>query len=95
MLELSPEKVIYERTVYSVNNLMSDIGGFFNSFLFIGSILFYAFKEPLLYTSLLSKIYFYEDKQQPTKIQRFDNEGFVEQSTNRKIFQKFESSREG
>lgn len=48
---------VYERRIYSIGDLLGQAGGFYGSFIGIGSIFLFIFSERLFVASILRKIY--------------------------------------
>ncbi|CDW79042.1 UNKNOWN [Stylonychia lemnae] len=56
-IKIDQEYDIYERHVYSFQNLLQDIGGFFNSLYFCGLIFYSQIRNSIFYTELISRLY--------------------------------------
>jgi len=60
---LDKEYDIYERNVYTISDVLQDVGGIYNSLFFAGLIIYsYSkFQHTLFFTGIISKIYMVED----------------------------------
>jgi len=47
----------FQREIYSISDLLEDVGGFQSSIIFLGALLVGIFSERLFYGSLIEKIY--------------------------------------
>ena len=66
-IKLDKEYDIYERSVYTITGVLQDVGGFYNSLFFIGLVIFSKTQTALFLSSLFSRIYQVECKEEMTK----------------------------
>ena len=48
---------IYERNVYSLANVLQDIGGIYNTLFFVGLVIYGRFQGSIYFSSIISKLY--------------------------------------
>ena len=56
-IQLDKHYDIYERQVYTFSMVMQDVGGLFNSLYFVGLLIYSFFRDSLLFSDLVSRLF--------------------------------------